>query len=78
LNVVSSVLVPVGIIAGILSSPFGQQALARDVVDLKPDAVRILKDEKVIAVGPLALHRPAIDVGAHFAQFERGLVDILP
>jgi hypothetical protein len=47
------------------------------VVDLEPDAVRIFKNEKVIAIRPLALQRTSIDMGTHFAQLAGSPVNVL-
>src|SRR4051812_19957362 len=54
----------------------GQQPLARHMVELDPDAVRILEQQRVISRRPVVLARRANDCGIHRAKKRMELVDV--
>ena len=54
----------------------GQQPLPRHVIELKPDAIRIFEQQRVIARRPLILARRTDDPGADRRQKAVQLVDV--
>src|SRR4051794_11243295 len=54
----------------------GQQALARNMVELEPDAVGVLEQQRVISRRPAVLARRANDPGIHRGEKGMKLVDI--